>query len=124
MECVLQVSIEESKTPAKLTRQLLPGFVSIEECLSIKAFFDGLQLEQVRATDDGRVEFRLPDAFSGKMHFLSIGSAAKRFPKDKRYLSLPVVSFAFSAIEKPDQTIDDRVEGSRSSVEQKELQPV
>lgn len=125
-ECVLQVSIEARETARKVTMQLLPGFVPVEECRRILAFIDGVQLKQIAATADGCVEFSLPASLvsiSGN-HFLSISSEAKRFPKDKRCLSLPVVSFAFDALERPEQTSGEQMEAAASLAGQRELQPV
>jgi glycosyltransferase involved in cell wall biosynthesis len=117
-ECVLLVSLNVVETERKVTLQLLPGFVLREEYQCIRAFIDGVQLRQVTSTGAGRVEFILPASLVSKSgrHFLSVCSEAKRFPKDKRLLSLPIVSVVFNALD------CDQSEVVRS--EQRELQPV
>ncbi len=125
-ESVLQFSIEACETARKVTLQLLPGFVPVEECQRILAFIDGAQLKQISLTADGRVEFSLPASLivEGGRHFLSISSQAKRFPKDKRCLSLPVVSFAINALEPPAHSSVNQVDAAASPAGQRELQPV
>lgn len=93
-ECVLYLFVEKSDATRTLTLQLLPGYVSIDDCRRIVALLDGVELEQITAAADGRVEFNIPASLvkESKMHFLSFAAQAKQFPGDPRCLSLPVVS--------------------------------